>query len=387
MLIYFILILFIIAGQLLVDGKIIKKKSYCWIIGIILILLCGLRSEELGMWDTASVYIPSFRTINSNSVFDLMQMFDTQYKFIGYVLYSKFIGLISDDPNFYIFMMGWPFYVSLTYLINKYTRKPSYSFLATLAMGYLTYSFSMMRGMIAFAAVCMALDAALENKWKKMIIWTIIGTSFHITSLLFLVVFFVKKITWTIKKIIIVLMALLLSYGVLPTLWQSFVSKFISGILPTYNYYGYIGGVLATGMLLVYAIIILVCLAKIVVGKRRKNSNTNDSFVIKIKRHRSDNKEGIALAHDDNINFLIGLGVISIVILSLTSILSEMIRIAMVFGIALILLAGAGNINVSLKNRNVVVAVEILEAILLIVYFLFSAVPNMYAVPYQFFWN
>lgn len=387
MLVYVILIFLIIIGQLLVDGKVIKKKSYCWFIGILFILLCGLRSIDLGMWDTASVYIPSFNIINSNSIVDLMGMYDTQYKFIGYVLYSKFIGLISESSNFYIFMMGWPFYVALTHIINKYAKRPVYSFLAVLAMGYFTYSFSMMRGMLAFAAICMALDSALENKWKKMVFWTLIGSTFHITSLLFLGSFFVKKITWTVAKILSVFIILIALSGVIPSIWQSFVSDYIKWILPTYNYYGYIGGVIATGMIVVYAVILIIALLKVVISKEKSNLPSFNDRNLKFVIHKSKRHNKADLIFDENTNFLVGLSVLAVLLMTLTYVLSEMMRISMIFGIASVLLVGMGRLNVSNKNMTVVTIFEWMEAVMLIIYFVVAALPNMNSVPYMFFWE
>ena len=204
MVVYFILLALILIGQLCVNGKVLKKSTYCVIVGLCMILLSGLRAEAVGMWDTQSVYLPSFRVINQNTIAQLLTMGDTQYRFIGFDLYSKFIGLIIQNNNFYIFMMAWPFFVTVTYLINKYSDVPMLSFLALLALGYLTYSFSMIRGMLAYAALIMAFDAAIEEKWKKFIVWTIVGALFHITALLFLLVYFIKKIKWTARRIIII---------------------------------------------------------------------------------------------------------------------------------------------------------------------------------------
>ena len=374
MLAYVTIVFFIIAGQILVDSKVLKKELYCWIVCIVFTLLCGLRSENLGMWDTSSVYIPSFNIINSHSILDLLEMHDTQYKFIGFVLYSKFIGQISENHNFFIFMMGWPFYVALTYIIIKYTRRPVYSFLSILAMGYLTYSFSMMRGMLAFSAICMALDAALDNKWKKMVIWTTIGASFHITALLFLVSYFVKKITWSFTRIITIFVVLFAFRDKIPSIWESFVSNYVSLILPTYNYYGFNGGVIATGMIIVYAVILLTALVKTFIGPQLSK--------IHCKKNNKNN-----LMSDENINFLFGLSVLATVLMTLTYVLSEMIRIAMILGFAIVLLAGMGGLSVSTKNMRVVSVIEWIEALVLIIYFLFAALPNMNSVPYLFFWE
>jgi hypothetical protein len=381
LLVYIILIITILAGQFLVDAGKLRKAYYCKIIGAMFVLLCGLRSKDLGMWDTVTVYLPSFEVITSHSILELLELADTQYKFIGFDLYSKAIGLVCKNSNFYIFMMGAPFYVAVTYVISKYTYKPVHSFLALLAMGYFTYSFSMIRGMLAFAALCMALDAAMQDKWRHMVAWIVLATSFHITSLLFLSVYFIKKIRWTLEKIVMVMGLLLALNGMLPVIWSFFVTKFIKNILPTYNYYGYKGGEMANGMMIIYLLILLVTLAKLIVS--RKLSFKLKKLNIKIRRQ---NKEKLRLPIDESVNLLIGMSVSAVALISCTSFLSEMIRVAMIMGLGTVLLAGA-RVDISKKNMRVFAGIEILQGCLLLYYFVAAALPNMNSIPYVFFWQ
>ena len=384
MTVYIILIAFILFGQLLFKKKAIKKKTYCIFICICMILISGLRAKTVGMWDTPTIYLPSFKIINKNSIAQLLTMQDTQFKFIGFDIYSKFIGYISQNENFYIFMMAWPFFVAITYLINKYSDIPMYSFLAILAFGYLTYSFSMIRGMIAYAALVMALDALIERKWKKYLIWILIASLFHITSLLFLLVFFIEKIRWTAKRIIILFAACLFAQGIFPMIWSWFVQRFISRWLTTYNYYADKGGILADALLFVYISTVLLAVAKIILSKKKVLVSGTSAKMASNKRKM---KEKNILTDNLFYNFLMGMAVLASILIFLTSVLSEMIRIAMILGIGCILLAGKRTSSTSKDNKLFIVLGEMTLAALYIVYFLFAALPNMNSVPYMFFWQ
>lgn len=385
MLAYIILIIIILAGQLLVDGKAINKRTYCAFVCLVFVLLCGLRSIDVGLQDLKTVYLPSFRVINSHSIFELLRMSDTQYKFIGFDLYSKFIGLVSENSQFYIFMMAWPFYVAVTYIIYKYTDKPMFSFVAILSMGYFTYSFTLIRGMLSFAALCVALDAALEDKWIKMIIWTLIASSFHITALLFLIVYFIKKIRWSLGKIFLLFTIFAGIYKVLPIIWKYFVTRFISGILTTYNYYGDVGGVMAMGMLLLYLGITVIFIFKSIVWNRNGRMLVIKKPCLKIKINKRNKKTDVAIYDDTNSNMLLGMSICACAILSMTSVLSEMMRIAMIMGLGMILLIGNENPAQTRSNKIVIFCIESVQLLVLLYYFITSALPNMYAIPYKFF--
>lgn len=385
MAIYFILLAIIIIGQLCVSWKALSKRIYCIIVCVCMTLISGLRDVNVGMWDTVSVYLPSFRIINQTSIDSLLKMAETQYKFIGFDLFSKLIGMISKNEQFYIFMMAWPFFVAVCILIYKYSDIPAYSFLALLAFGYFTYSFSMIRGMLSLAAIAIAFDAAIEEKWKKFIIWIIVGTSFHITALLFLIVYFIKRIRWNARRIGIIFAVLIIAQRVFPTVWQWFVQRFISNWLVTYNYYATKGGVLADALLFVYVFTVLIAILKLIVSEQARIGGIH-KLSFKIKIHRSKKKKAI-LTEDSTFNLYIGMSVFAAVIVFLTLVLSEMIRVAMILGLGCVLLAGRRLRGCSKRNRQLIQICELSQALIYIVYFLFAALPNMHAVPYKYFWQ
>lgn len=378
MLIYIILIIYIIAGQIFLDYGKISKKFYCWSICMFLIIITGFRDEDIGMWDTKSVYLPSFKVIASNLISNITSMEDTQYKFIGFVLYSKFISLISMNSNFYIFMMAWPFYICVTYIIQKWTTKPGISFISLLGLGFLTYSFSMIRGMLALAFLALALDAFLMNKWKKFFIYVLVAASFHITSLAFLFLYPLKKVKWSVGKIIIIFTLIVALQEIMPFLWKNFVATFIKKILPAYNYYGNKGGVLASGMFIIYIMMLFVFLIK--------RWLVYSGFKIKISLSKIKKKKKAATLEDSYRNILTGMAVTGSIIIFMTSFLSEMIRIAMLFGLGSVLLAGCTvTRNKTYNSKIIIQIIEYGQMFLLIIYFIFAALPNMNALPYRFF--
>lgn len=385
MLVYLILIAYILVGQILLKYKIISRKFYCGSVCLLMVLITGLRDENVGMWDTNTVYLPSFRVISTNSIANVFFMEDTQYKFLGFVLYSKLISLISTNENFYILMMAWPFYVCIIYLIGKWSDKPGYSFMVLLGLGFFTYSFSMIRGMLALAFTALALDAALENRWKKFLMYVLLATSFHITALIFLLVYLLNKIKWTTGKTAMIFILLLFFRGIIPSLWKYFVTAFIQSILPAYNYYGNKGGVLAGGILIVYIMIGMVALIKIWIAK-----GTNNGLRIKIPSFKLRKRKKIrtAILEADRENLLVGMAIIGSIIIFMTVILSEMIRIAMFFGLGSVLLAGhTVTGNDGHKSKIAIQLIEMVQLAIFIIYFIFAALPNMNALPYKFFFQ
>lgn len=394
MLVYIILIAMIIIGQILLSTKIISKKIYCIFIASIFILVCGLRHPSLGMWDTESVYLPSFRIIKDSSLMNIFRLPNTQYRFVGFVFYSKLIGLLSSNDQFYIFMMAWPFYVCVTYLVYKYVKKPYISFLGILGLSYLTFSFALIRGMMAYALCALALDAFIQKKNKKAILLIIGGATFHISALAFLVVFAIKKIRWSMRSIIIFLLISIGLSRLIPIVMQM-SAGFISKYLPTYNYYFSKGGDLWDGFLYLIILMLILTQIKYMILYRKPNatkaksvSSNREGVECKIRiRKRRDNKK-ILFEYDNLSNLLISMTIICIfLIISMIS-LTELLRVSMTFGVATVLLIGENSFEKAYhtKNKMIVIGIDAMLCILLVSYFFLFAVPNMNAYPYKFFW-
>lgn len=101
MLIYIVLIVFILLGQFLYSFKTISKGFYCVIIGLFMIAISGFRNSNIGMWDTTTIYLPSFDIIATHSIPEILQMDDTHFQAIGYVLYCKLLSFFYRPSILY----------------------------------------------------------------------------------------------------------------------------------------------------------------------------------------------------------------------------------------------------------------------------------------------
>ena len=174
--------------------------------------------------------------------------------------------------------------------------------------------------------------------------------------------------------------------GVFPDVWRWFVGRFISGWLSTYNYYATKGGVLADALLFVYIFTVLVAVLKISLTKEGRKATKFHRLRFRIRFHRKKQTRNY-LTQDSLFNLYIGMAVFATVLIFLTSVLSEMIRIAMILGLGAVLLAGRKVHEISSRNKKLVTLAEMAQAVLYIAYFIVAALPNMNAVPYKFFWQ
>lgn len=389
MLVYFILLFVIIFGQELIKIKFISKRTYCIIVCVCMVAISGFRAESVGMYDTQTIYVPSYRIISSTPLTYIFSLQDSQFHALGYVLYCKMLSYISDSSNFFIFMTSWPFFVAASWLINKYVNNPRRSFLSLLALNYLTYSFSMVRGMLAYAFLLLALDAAFEEKWIKYLIFVLIASCFHATSLAFLIIFLIKQVNWTFAKMVVISLILLILQGSIAIIWNGFVSKFVAVFISNYQYYGDKGGEFAHVLIIVYlSIPIVLFLHRWIIGAKSSGIKLNNG-VLKIPRKlRNSNPQNLLQKKDKYVNLILGMSIVACVCIALTFVLSEMIRIAMIFGLGGILLAGYEDDRIRNRNNKIFfLLVNMLEGAIFVIYLIFASLPNMNSIPYLFYWN
>lgn len=375
MIIYIGLVIYMVITAIMLRTKTISKSFFCISVCLFMSIIACFRSPSVGMWDTETIYLPSFHQIATTPFSKVIQLPDTHYQAYGYVIYCKFIALFSTSDLFFIFMTTWPFYVAMGCFIYRYSKQPFFSFLSVLALNYFTYSFSMVRGMLAMTFLIIALHYAFKRKWWRFLVFVLLGTSFHITSLILLIVPIIKSIYWTLKKIIAVYVVLIICLPILPELWSWFVETVIAKIMPNYNYYGTIGGEFADALLIVYLIIVIVGLSFYFASKHKVSINR----YLNVRANSTD----CSVVYCKNINMLVGMSVIASVLVVLTVILSEMIRLAMIFSLGSVILCGQGR-QIS-RKLYIVDILQLLELIIFIGYFFLASLPNMNAIPYSFF--
>lgn len=375
MIVYIGLVAYICVAAILLRTKTVSKKFYCFSVCLFMSIIACFRSPSVGMWDTETIYLPSFHVIATTPFLKVIQLPDTHYQAYGYVIYCKLIALFSTSDLFFIFMTTWPFYAAVGWFIYRYSKQPFISFLLVLALNYFTYSFSMVRGMLAMSFLIIALYCALKKKWWCFLASVLLATTFHATSLIFLIVPIINLIYWSLKKIIAVYIVLIVFLPFLPEVWSWMVRTVIGKIVPNYNYYGTAGGEFADALLVVYLMVVIIGIS--LYFKYRCKFHFYKHGKVRM------NSKNSSILYCQNINMLVGMAVLASILIVLTIILSEMIRLAMIFSLGSIVLCGQGeNSSEKLYINDIL---QLIGVIIFIGYFFLASLPNMNAIPYSFF--
>ena len=184
MLIYIILVLIILILPIFK----INKKKYCIIIGILMTLIVGSRSINMGMNDTKDIYVPIFYKLSMLSFSESIRyIIDSKTEIVFYAL-TRIYLTISTNVRIYLFLLAIPLNLEVSRIIYKYSKVPSLSFIMFFSLNYFAFSFTLLRHCIALSIVILATDCVVNKKLKKFIIMIFIAGLFHRTAWIFVII-------------------------------------------------------------------------------------------------------------------------------------------------------------------------------------------------------
>lgn len=186
-----------------------KNKLFLSVTALPLVFVAGFRNLTVGI-DTAS-YIQIFNSVKASTFMDLINGTFYEYRSIeiGYLFWNKIISIFSDSPQFMIFCNSFLFIM----LINTFIKKSSINIFLTLFLfvtgGTYILFFNLMRQMIAVAFIANSFMFYKEKKKFLCILFFIIAFSFHVISLVGIVIFILYKIKFSKIKMTFTLVSLL----------------------------------------------------------------------------------------------------------------------------------------------------------------------------------
>ena len=208
MTIYFLLAFAVLLTPFLLGNKRLDQKQArmvtCIVCAVMMFLVMGFRSRELGMYDVERVYYPMFREVQKLTFAGIFKRF-TLIRGNFLQLFTKVFTLVSTDYNWWIFVTSVPTLASLAYVTYKRgVSKFACAFSLFLYMGLRLYgtNFYLIRHSFAMALLLLAFDAMVDKKLVKFLVFVLLATLFHSTALIFIVAYPLSKIKISMKQFV-----------------------------------------------------------------------------------------------------------------------------------------------------------------------------------------
>ncbi len=226
-------------------------KIFLWFGSAILAMLTGLRHYVTGS-DTDS-YTNSFKLFRKLPWKKALSEAHEYYE-IGYRVFIKIIGYITDHENVFFTIIALFFAYSLGKYITKNSKNCFMSLMLYFTVGAFTFQITGMRQTMAMAILLFSFECIKERKLIKFLIIVFIASLFHQSALCIIPIYFAAYI----KMNLISFSVFMLGGGIACVYSRPLISLFYK-ILGKYEHYGHTGfdgG--AIFVVLMYAITIIV---------------------------------------------------------------------------------------------------------------------------------
>lgn len=170
----------------------INRHNKTWFLCILLFIQFNLIAMLRGMEVGADLpgylyYFKEFSNTNWSSLF--------QWRFeYGYLVFNKLLSFISSQER--ILMLGVAIFVYTGFFryIFSCSKTPWLSFFLFVGLGYYTSSFNIYRQFMAMAILVNSIGFVVDRKFKQFLFCVVAASFFHITSVIFLLLYPLSKI-------------------------------------------------------------------------------------------------------------------------------------------------------------------------------------------------
>ena len=208
----------LLGGAVDVFGKNERKKHMLFVFSIILLIgFLGLRGF-IG-WDWWAYY-PSYNNLPNGFNYE-----------IGYEIWSNIFYKIGLSYHHFTFINTVADILILAYVLKKYSKYPIFSMFLFLAVQGLSFEVDLLRNAKAVLLFIISIQFIKERKIILFLILNILGMTFHISSIIYLPMYFILNRNYS-RKIVLPLIILGNIYYLFDTKLFIHILEYMSSVLP-----------------------------------------------------------------------------------------------------------------------------------------------------------
>jgi hypothetical protein len=178
-----------------------KKFLYALLIVFLESILIGIRADNIGIdsHQYAEIYSGNYDREGIEPVF----------------LFIKFLfNWLTTDYSFFFMLMSFSINLFIFFAFKNLTKDYVLAFAIFLSTFlFINMQINIMRQALAIAIVFYGISCLVHNQNKKFWFLMLVATLTHYTAILFSILFFLRKIEVTKKKVIIIMIFILLIYN------------------------------------------------------------------------------------------------------------------------------------------------------------------------------
>ncbi len=197
------------------------RKIYLGLMVIIITLMMGLRSQDVGSGDSR-FYYTFWETMSKTKLSDLGHTLKTVDLEVGYQCTTWFFSHIFHNGQWQLILSGAFFAISLCSFANKNCKNLFLALTVFNCLGLFNFMVQGLRQAVAMCICLWAIEPCKKREPLKFILLIFIASLFHGSAVIFSVVYFLKYFKLDIKSYFIVFCSIMFAILLLPKLFDLF---------------------------------------------------------------------------------------------------------------------------------------------------------------------
>ena len=324
---------------LIIKNKEKKNEIFLILSFLQMFIILAIRNIDVGI--DLQNYIPFYERCETYS---WAQILEPGLKEYGYRIYNKILSLLAISDQLFFSLTAGISLIGVYFVIKKYSKNYFLSTYIYIAFDFYIFIFSGLRQSIALSIGMIAIKFIEEQKFFKFIILILLASTFHISALILIPMYFMKNIKVKPKMFPVILLIYFMLF---------IMRKYIISIILTFVYSNY--SISNTGNGYAYLLLLMAIVTMITIYKRQyiKQEGLNNLFYNNL--------------------------LVATLIQIFASAQGEVARLTMYYSIYMII--AIPNFIKSINEEEQRYAVEIMTVILLFIYFLISTTQNLNLYP------
>ena len=151
-----------------------SRTAYCFITGLMLFLIAGLRSTAVG--GDSGQYARLYALVSRLDLSDILERFNSEPLFY---VFAKFLSIFSTSYTFLFCVIGAIFAFSISYFIYRFSEAPYISLVMLIPMQFFPFTLSGCRQALTLSIVLLAISLVLKKSYIKFAIVLLVAYFIH----------------------------------------------------------------------------------------------------------------------------------------------------------------------------------------------------------------
>ena len=212
---YIIMLMF---GKTEINDNQQQKKQYLVVMAVVMILMIGLRSPQIGSSDTM-YYCSNWRYMSALNFTQFKQALDSIDLESGYLFCVWVLSHIFKDSQMLLVLSAIFFTVSICRFVYYNCKDVVFPFLVFNCLGLFIFIIQGLRQGIAMCICLWAFEKIKKNQHFKFIVLVLIAMLFHASAIVFFAIYILRYMKIKFSHIVFFVIASLIGLNLLPKIF------------------------------------------------------------------------------------------------------------------------------------------------------------------------